>query len=324
MIIRFLAAILLAVAPPALALAAPVERQIEIAGDPGPLKGTLLAPATGPAAPAIVILAGSGPTDRDGNNPLGVRAAPYRLLAEGLAAEGVTTLRVDKRGLFGSAAAAAEPNAVTVTVLAADANAWAARLKAETGAPCVWLLGHSEGGLVALIAAQTGKDLCGVMLVSAPGRRLSDVLREQLRANPANAPLLPQAMKAIDDLEAGRKTDTTGMHPALLPLFNDKVQGFLIVMFRQDPAALAASTRLPILILQGETDLQVTVEDANAFKAAQPKATRVILPQVNHVLKTAPADRAANFATYADPNLPLAPGVIGTIVDFLKAQPGMN
>ena len=107
----------------ALAAATPVERQLTAPGPLGPLAGTLL--DAGKRAPVVVILPGSGPTDRDGNNPLGVTAAPYRLLAQGLAARGVTTVRIDKRGLFGSRAAIANPNAVTIADYAADAHAWA-------------------------------------------------------------------------------------------------------------------------------------------------------------------------------------------------------
>lgn len=302
--------------------AAPVETFVDIPGGAAPLKATMLAPASGSKAPAIVILPGSGPTDRDGNNPYGVKGSTYRLLAEGLAARGVTTLRMDKRGMFASGPAAADPNAVTVVDLAADANAWAAKLKAETGAKCVWLLGHSEGGLVALIAGQSGKDLCGLILVSTGGRPMGEVLREQLKANPNNPPaILDPALKAIDDLEAGRKVDTAQLPAPLLPLFHPAVQGFLIEEFRQDPGKLVAAVDKPVLILQGETDIQVFVADARALKAAQPKARLVLLPGVNHVLKVAPADRAANVATYADPSLPLAPGVVEAISDFVSGKP---
>ncbi|ATQ44937.1 alpha/beta hydrolase [Caulobacter mirabilis] len=301
------------------AQAAPVERLVEI---DGPLKGVMLAPEGGSKAPAVVILPGSGPTDRDGNNPLGVRGSTYRLLAEGLAAEGVASLRMDKRGMFASAGAARDPNKVTVVDLAADANAWAAKLKAETGAKCVWLLGHSEGGLVALIAAQHGRGLCGLVLVSTSGRPLGEVLRDQLKANPANAPVLPQALKAIDELEAGRKVDTAGMPPALSPLFNPAVQDFLIVMFKQDPARLVSAYKGPVLAVAGTTDLQVTVEDSRRLQAARPSVKLVTIEGVNHVLKAAPADRRANLATYADPSLPIAPGVVEAIAAFVKAQSG--
>lgn len=298
---------------------APTESFVEIPGGAAPLKATLLAPE-GRARAAVVILPGSGPTNRDGDSPLGVKGATYRLLAEGLAAEGVASLRMDKRGMFASGPAAADPNAVTVTVLAEDARAWARKLKAETGLPCAWLLGHSEGGLVALIAAQDDRDICGLVLVAAGGRPMAEVLREQLRANPANAPVLDQAMHAIAELEAGRRVDVAGMHPGLLPLFHPAVQGFLIEMFRQDPAKLAGAVRKPVLIVQGETDLQVSVADARALKGARPDAELLLLPGVNHILKAAPADRAANLATYADPSLPLAPGVAEGIAAFVTAR----
>ena len=185
-------ALLLAALAAAIALpcAAQTATEVEIAG---PLKGTLLKPAGVAKPPVVVILAGSGPTDRDGNSPLGVKGATYRLLAEGLAAEGVASLRVDKRGMFASAAATTEPNKVFVDQLAVDALAWADKARAETGAPCAWLAGHSEGALVALVAGQSGKGVCGLILLSGTGRPLGTVLREQLQANPANAPVLSQA-----------------------------------------------------------------------------------------------------------------------------------
>lgn len=311
-------AVALAATAPAVFAASPVETFVEIPGGPGPLKGTMLAPAGRQRGSAVLILAGSGPTDRDGINPLGVKAPTYRQIAEGLAAQGVTSLRVDKRGLFASGLAAADPNAVTVVDLAADAHLWAAKLKADTGAPCVWLLGHSEGSLVALIAAQDPKDICGLILVAAPGRRLSDVLREQLTANPANAPLLPQALPAIDALEAGKTVDTTGMHPALLGLFRPNIQHFMIVMFQQQPAKLAGAYKGPILILQGDADVQVSVADANLLKDANPAATLMILPGVNHTMRLGTRDMRETQANYADPSLPLAPGVVDAIVAFVK------
>ncbi|MDP1632992.1 MAG: alpha/beta hydrolase [Caulobacter sp.] len=309
---------------PAAAIAGPVETFVEIPGGPGPLKGTMLTPVAGAGGPAVLMLVGSGPTDRNGNNPLGVSGSTYRLMAEGLAAQGVTSLRVDKRGMFASGLAAADPNAVTVADLAADAHAWAAKLKTETGAPCVWLEGHSEGALVALLAARDSTDLCGLILISAPGRRFSDALREQLKANPANAPLLDQALPAIDALEAEKPVDTTAMHPALLSLFRPNIQGFLIEMFKHDPAKLAAAYAGPILLLQGDSDIQVSVADAERLAAAQPNAKLVILSGVNHILKAGSRDRAETQANYADPSLPLAPGVVEAIADFIKAQPGTN
>src|SRR4051812_45470296 len=157
-------------------------------GPKGPLAGTFL--DGGAKAPVVLIVPGSGPTDRDGNNPLGVTAAPYRLLAEGLAAEQVASVRIDKRGLGGSRGAVADGNAVTIADYAGDVRAWVKVARARTGLPCAWVLGHSEGGLVALAAAQQPEGICGIVLVSSLGRSFGTVLREQLSASPAFAPVL--------------------------------------------------------------------------------------------------------------------------------------
>ncbi|MGE5561826.1 MAG: alpha/beta hydrolase [Bacillota bacterium] len=286
-------------------------------GPQGPLAGTFV--DAGKAAPVVLVIPGSGPTDRDGNNPLGVTAAPYRLLAEALAARGVSTVRIDKRGLFGSKQAVADPNKVTIADYAADAHAWVAAIRERTGAPCVWLLGHSEGSLIALAAAQQPQGICGVISVSGAGRRLSDVLREQLRSNPANAPLLDSANAALDALEKGQHVDVTGMNPALLRLFAPQVQDFLIDNFRHDPAKLAASLQVPLLIVQGERDLQVAAADAKSLAAAQPKAKLVLIPAMNHVLKDVATDaRAANAATYSDPSLPVDSTLVDAIAAFVN------
>ena len=300
--------------------AAPIALQtadVTVPGPAGPLAGTLI--DAGKGAPVVVVIPGSGPTDRDGNSPLGITAASYRLLAESLATKGVSTIRIDKRGMFGSKAAIADPNAVTVADYAADAHAWAAEAAKRTGNRCAWLLGHSEGGLVALKAAQNAQGLCGVILVSAPGKPLGETMKAQFRANPANAPILAPALAALDAFAAGQRVDPTTL-PAPLPMmFPAGVQGYMIDLLAQDPAALAARVAVPMLIVQGDRDIQVPVDDAKALAAADPKARLVLLPAVNHVLKRVDTDdRAANVATYRDPSLPIAPAVPDAIAAFVK------
>jgi pimeloyl-ACP methyl ester carboxylesterase len=309
----------------AAALALPVGAEppaagvpIEASGPKGLLAGTLLR-TPGTLGPVALIIPGSGPTDRDGNNPFGLRAASYRLLAEGLFHQGVNTVRIDKRGMFGSAAAVDDPNAVIIADYVADTEAWVKAIRATTGAPCVWLIGHSEGGLVALAAAQQVKNLCGLVLVASAGRPMGDVLKSQLRANPANGPLIGAADAAIDQLASGQKVDGSALPPPLLPLFNPVVQDFLINAFALDPAKLAAGVRLPILIVQGDSDLQVSVEDAEKLKAANPSAVLKILPNVNHVLKdVASGNPADNLAAYTNADLPLAKGLAATIATFVR------
>ncbi|HEX8534687.1 MAG TPA: alpha/beta fold hydrolase [Allosphingosinicella sp.] len=307
-----------AVAAAALTLP-PQETAIEAPGPAGALRGTISGEAAG--APVVLIIPGSGPTDRDGNNPLGVKAATYRLLAEGLAERGITSVRIDKRGMFASAGATPDANAVTIPDYVADTRSWIKAIQARTGASCVWLFGHSEGGLVALAAAEQTAGICGIILASAPGRPVGMALREQLRANPANEPLLEQAFAAIGALEAGKRVDTTNLHPALMPLFAPQVQGMMISLLSYDPAVLLAKYPGSVLVLQGTRDIQVSVDDALRLKAARAGTKLALLPDVNHVLKAVTSDdRGANVATYADPALPLAAGVVDTVADFVRPR----
>lgn len=282
----------------------------------GELHGTMVNARN--SDPVVLIVPGSGPTDRDGNNPSGLRSDAYKLLAEGMIEERIASVRIDKRGMFGSAGAG-DPNVTSTQPYVDDIRAWIDAIKAERGpdSGCVFLLGHSEGALMVSLAAEGRDDVCGVILVAGMGRRMSDVIREQLEANPANAPVLDQAMAAISELEAGRHPDTTDMHPALLPLFRPAVQDYLISMFATDPVEAVRRAGKHTLILQGTTDLQVSVDDARLLDAA-PNTELRLIEGMNHILKEAPTDRAENIATYSDPGLPLAPRLVRRIRDFIR------
>ena len=301
--------------------AVPASVDVEAPGPRGPLRGTLTDEAAVRRA-VVLILPGSGPTDRDGNSPLGILAAPYRLLAEGLAARGVATVRIDKRGMFGSAGAVPDANAVTIGDYVDDVRSWIGAIRERTGARCVWLLGHSEGGLVALATvARSNADICGLVLVATPGRPPGDVLKAQLAGNPANAPLLAAGNHAIDELAAGHRVDAATLPASLQPLFPARVQGFLQSEFALDPVKLLGGLRTArVHIVQGARDLQVSVQDAHQLAEADPAATLLVLPDVNHVLKVVETDgQAANAATYARSDLPLAPGVADAIARFVTA-----
>jgi uncharacterized protein len=296
-------------------LSGPVATEVVLPAQPAPLHGTLLTPEA--AAAVAVIVPGSGPTDRDGNNPLGIKASTYRLLAEALAAQGIATVRIDKRGIGESAAAVIDETDLVFTDYSTDARAWADEAARLANEPCAWLIGHSEGALVALKAVEGANDkICGLILLSGAGRPAGAVLREQLVALPE--PLKTQAYAALTELEAGRTVADTP--PALAALFRPSVQPYLISWLPLDPAALIAAYDGPVFIGQGTTDIQVSIADAQAMAVADPGATLKLWDGVNHVLKTAPADRAANAATYADPALPLAPGVAEDVAAFIRAN----
>lgn len=280
----------------------------------GPLSG--LYRNAGEGSPVILIVPGSGPTDLNGNNPLGVTADSYKLLAEALSQEGISTVRIDKRGMF-SSSGAGNPNDVTVDMYAQDYKDWASAILAETGQSCVYMLGHSEGALMVTAAAIGNEDVCGLILVSGVGRSFGDVLREQLKANPANFIIMKEANLIIRSLENGEKVDPEGMHPGLRGLFAAPVQGFLISLMQADPAALAKQANKDTLIIQGENDLQVSVTDAEKLAAATG-GKLVIIESMNHVLKDAPKSRMKNLAVYKKPDLPLSDGVTKAISDFVN------
>lgn len=299
---------------------AQTEKSIEAKGPLGPLSGTLVA-AKAADAPVVLIIPGSGPTDRDGNNGTALQASSYRLIAEGLYQSGISTVRIDKRGMFASAKAIADANAVTIADYVKDVETWTNVIKAATKQKCVWLLGHSEGGLVALAAAQKSNDICGLLLVATPGRPLSDVLMAQLKDNPANAPIIEQAAAAIDKLKLGQRVDLSGLHPALAGLFDPSIQGFMIDLFSYDPAKLAGNYKGPALVLQGKRDIQVNEVDAKLLADANKTAKLIVVDDVNHVLKQVKSDDIGeNYATYANPNLPLAESVTKALVDFIEAN----
>jgi pimeloyl-ACP methyl ester carboxylesterase len=296
-------------------LAATPDRDVSIDGGKAPLHGSLRSPP-GAHGPAVLIIAGSGPTDRDGHSTVpGVTPGTYKLISEGLAARGIVSLRFDKRAIAASAAAAPPERELRLSTYVDDAVAWSKYLGQQRGVSCVVLLGHSEGALIAALAAQK-TPVCGVISISGAGRPLGVVIGEQLNAALPDA-MKPAALKVLAELQAGRTV--ADPPPALAGLFRPSVQPYLISEIELDPPAELAKVKAPVLILQGERDIQVTVADAEALKVGRPDATLVLLPGVNHVLKAAPLDRAANIATYADPSTPLGPGVLAPIVAFVKA-----
>ena len=297
------------------ALANPGDLEVTIAGGKAPLHGALLEPQKPHSLVAVLMIPGSGPTDRNSNSAIAaIQPNTFGLLADALAARGIETLRFDKRGVGSSAAAAPNEADLRFTTYVDDAAAWARFLAAEPGVRCVVILGHSEGALIGAMVAQR-VPVCGLISISGAGRPADQVILEQIsgQAPPETA---AQVKSVLVQLKAGHLVPNAPI-PAL---FRPSVQPYLISWLPIDPADEIAKVQAPVLILQGTTDIQVGVADAHRLAAAQPRAKLVLLTGVNHVLKTAPLERNANLAAYTDPKTPLGPGVVDNVADFvLKA-----
>ena len=308
-------------ATPTAPTATTAERPISLERPPARLGGVLDTPARPPTA-VVLIIPGSGPTDHDGNSPPRLLAQPYKLLANALVADGMAVARIDKRGMALSGSPDVDGNKVTIGMYADDVTGWADSLTKELAVPCIWLLGHSEGSLVAEVAARHPAHVCGLVLVSGPGepigKTLSTQVHTQLEGSP-HAGALPAFDSAIDQLATGHHVDPTTLPTFLQPLVRPEVQDYLIDLFHYDPAAELKPYRGRVLIISGGNDLQVSTADGQRLKAASPQAKLVVVEGMNHAWKQAPIDRAGNIATYGNPDLPLSPGLASSIVEFIKA-----
>lgn len=286
---------------------------LEVPG--GRLHGSLLMPKTEQPLPVALLIAGSGPTDRNGNNPMG-RNNSLKRLAQGLAGQGVASLRYDKRGVGEGLALAPDERELSVETYVADAAAWVRKLQEDPRFASVILIGHSEGALVAsLVAAE--QPVAALITLAGSGRPIDQVLREQLQGRLPPA-LLATSHYLIDELSAGRTHQP--VPDALEVLFRPSVQPYLISLFRQDPAQAFARVEAPALIVQGTHDMQVGIEDAQALKRSRPAAELATIEGMNHVLRIVPAEPEKQIASYNQPELPIARALTERIRQFLDGH----
>lgn len=293
------------------------DEQVELQVPGGKIAGTLLVPFAAGKVPVALIIAGSGPTNRDGNSGvLQGKNNAYKLLAEALAAEGVASLRYDKRGIGASAVTGLKETDIRFETFVSDAASWIAFLRNDPRFGSIIVTGHSEGSLIGMLAARAGR-ADGFVSIAGVARVASDVLRDQLRPQLAGAPELWTASETIlAGLEAGKTTAT--VPAALVSLYRPSVQPYLISWFAYVPTVEVARLSVPVLLLQGTTDIQVGVKEAEALKAAKADARLVVVEGMNHVLKAVGPDRPAQLASYGSPDLPLVADVPRAVVQFVR------
>lgn len=301
--------------PAELAPAPAAEEAIVLETESGSIHGTLRLPATDLPVPVALIIAGSGPTDRNGNL-MGLPGSndSYRMLAEALAERGIATVRYDKRGIAGSAAAAPSEAELRFDTYVEDAASWIALLGADSRFSSVVPIGHSEGSLVGMIAAREG-GAAGFVSLAGIARRASDVLRDQLRRS-LPAPLLARSEEILQRLEQGEQVDS--VPPELAALYRPSVQPYLISWFRYVPGDEIGRLNIPTLIVQGTTDVQVGVAEAQELARHGADARLEIIEGMNHVLKRVSGGLAEQQPSYYDPTLPVVEEMVDLIAEFME------
>ncbi|BFG69812.1 alpha/beta hydrolase [Sediminibacterium sp. KACHI17] len=272
--------------------------------------GTLLMPGASSKVPVVLIIAGSGPTDRNGNNPM-MKNESLHMLAQGLAAKGIASVRFDKRGIAASASAGKKEADLRFDDYIQDAIAWIELLKKDSRFSKVIVAGHSEGSLIGMVAANGRAD--GFVSIAGAGKAADRILKDQLATQPAM--VKDPSYRIIDSLVQGKTV--TDVSPMLFSLFRPSVQPYMISWFQYDPIKEITKLNIPVLIVQGTHDLQITTADADALAVAKPNAKKVVIQKMNHVLKIVEGGQAENIASYSNPSLPVSEALVAEVVSFV-------
>lgn len=292
-----------------------VQTTITVGEGVNTLYGSLLVPGHKTKPPVVLIIAGSGPTDRDGNSPaLPGKNNNLKMLAEELAIAGFASVRFDKRGIGESFAAGKAEEDLRFQTYVSDVQSWIQLLNKDPRFSGVAVLGHSEGSTLGIMALQN-ESVQAYVSVAGPAQSASKILRAQL------ANKLPPDLAKLNEsiLTSMEKTEFVKDVPApLLALYRPSVQAYLMSWFPIVPADAIKKLAMPIAIFQGDTDIQVGVSQAVQLAQAQPKAELHVIKGMNHIMKTVPADNAQQIASYSDPNLVLDADFIKKLTSFLK------
>jgi len=286
----------------------------------GDIYGTLTLPNQLKPSPVVLIIAGSGPTDRDGNSAIGLNTNAYRMLSESFGKHGIATLRFDKRGIGQSKPALMSENDIRFESYIQDVEGWIDLLKSDRRFSKIILLGHSEGSLIGLVAAEQGY-VAGMISVAGAGKPIDIILKDQLKSK-LTPKMMDETNHILDSLKNGKTV--SDIDPYLLMLFRPSVQPYLISWLKYDPAKDISVLHIPVLIIQGTTDIQVSTDDANMLSNANPAAQLSIIPNMNHVLKNDDGNPQNQLASYNNPDLPLNNEFVYEVVKFIRNTIGLD
>ncbi len=288
-----------------------IETSVILHTTTGDIFGTLTIPKKLNKIPVALIIAGSGPTDRNGNNQM-MKNESLRMLAYSLSNNGIASLRFDKRGIGESMSAGKKESDLRFEDYINDAKAWIELLKKDDRFSKVIVIGHSEGSLVGMIASATLTN--GFVSIAGAGRSADKIIKEQLAGQPKAVQDL--CFPIIDSLVLGKTVKH--VNPSLYSLFRPSVQPYMISWFYYDPQAEIKKLNIPVLIVQGTNDIQVSEEEANLLSKANTHAQLVLIKNMNHIFKIIDGDKNENIASYNEPLLPISDELANSIVAFIK------
>jgi uncharacterized protein len=290
------------------------DKEIILSTSSGAIKGTLNLPLGTSKFPVVLIISGSGPTDRDGNNP-SMQNNSLKMLANELYMNGIASVRFDKRGIAASANSMGKEEDLRFETYINDVNDWINLLSSDKRFSKIIVAGHSEGSLIGMIASSNSSQVSKFISISGAGSPADEILKEQINKQPIL--VRETVMPKIDSLKNGLLLQN--VNPILNSLFRPSVQPYLISWFKYDPVAEIAKLKIPIFILQGEKDIQVSVNEAIKLFANAKNKTLKLIPNMNHVLKNLETlEMNAQMKTYSDPYLPINAELIKEIVKFIK------
>ena len=272
--------------------------------------GTLLVPESIDNPPLVIIIAGSGPTDRNGNQSF-MKNDMLKKLAERLSENGIATFRYDKRVVKQLKTRTFDKN-IRFDDFVTDAKSVVTYFKPSYSS--ITIAGHSQGSLVGLLATEAGVDR--FISLSGAGNPIDQIILEQITKT---APFFTEDTKRVLEILKSGKT-TTEFPPALASIFSLDIQPFMSNWMQYNPQKRIESLEIPVLIINGTRDLQVSTTEAQLLKDHKTDAEIVIIENMNHLLFEINGDDLVNTKSYNELSYPIMPEVITAMVNFIQKR----
>ncbi|WP_455641173.1 alpha/beta hydrolase [Parabacteroides sp.] len=294
------------------------DEAVTLTTQSGSIHGKILLPPGMKSSPVVLLIAGSGPTDMDGNSPVGqMKNNSLKYLAEDLAKEGIASLRFDKRGIASSASAGKKESDLRFEDYVNDVKGWIDYLGKDPRFTGITVIGHSEGALIGMLACRNNPKVRAFVSLAGAGRPAYELIEKQLSSQPESVRNTVASINA--SLKQGKLVADVPF--GMEALFRQSVQPYMISWYKYNPQQIIKDLKIPVLIVQGKNDIQIGVEDAELLKKATPSAKLLLIEKMNHVLKDCDTtDPQKQMAVYTNPSLPVNATLISSLSSFIKER----